>query len=268
MNNELLLNENELKRCQKLIENSIKKIVAESGSKGVVLGLSGGVDSSVVLKLAYNSGTDVYALILPEESVTGMDDVRDAEDLAKNLGVRYSIIQINPILESIEKNFPWNKFSAERKQISWGNVKARIRMVLNYLVSNIDNRIVLGTGNKTEILLGYTTKYGDNAVDIQPIGDLYKTQVKQLAEYLKIPKGIIEKEPSAGLWEGQTDEGELGASYEEIDKILFYLIDKKFSAGEISYKVGVDSELIKKISEMVEKNRHKRMVPRITRLFD
>ncbi|RLI91256.1 MAG: NAD+ synthase [Candidatus Altiarchaeales archaeon] len=262
----ITLNDKKLKKCAGLIENSIKKIVAESGSKGVVLGLSGGVDSSVVLKLAYNSGTDVYALILPEESVTRMDDVRDAEDLAKNLGVRYSIIQINPFLESIEKNFPWNKFSAERKQISWGNVKARIRMVLNYLVSNIDNRIVLGTGNKTEILLGYTTKYGDNAVDIQPIGDLYKTQVKQLAEYLKIPKGIIEKEPSAGLWKGQTDEGELGASYRDIDRILHLLVDKKYSIEKTAEKLKVDIELIKSIYSRMNRNEHKRVMPEIVRL--
>lgn len=245
-----------------MIKDSIKEIIAESGSKGVVLGLSGGIDSSLLLKLASDSGADVYALILPEEGVSGMDDVRDAMELAKDLGVKYSVIKINPILESIEKNFCWDEFSGRNKQIPWGNVKARTRMILNYLVANLDKRIVLGTGNKTEILLGYNTKYGDGGVDIEPLGDLYKTQVKQLAEYLKIPRRIIDKEPSAGLWKGQTDRGELGASYEEIDEILYYL-DK-----QIPLKETMDMKLVEKISEMIVKNKHKRLTPGITGLFN
>jgi len=124
----------------------------------------------------------------------------------------------------------------------------------------------LGTGNRTELLLGYVTKYGDSACDFEPIADLYKTQVIQLAEHLGLPEKIIKKIPSAGLWKGQTDEGELGASYRDIDRILHLLVDKKYSIEKTAEKLKVDIELIKSIYSRMNRNEHKRVMPEIVRL--
>jgi len=248
------------------IKRAIRKIVRDSNSKGVVVAVSGGVDSSVVLKLAFLSGIDTYALIMPEKGITSDDDVRDAEELIKSLGVRYSIININNAFNSIKNSFPWDKFSNKNKKIAEINIKPRIRMIFTYLVANLDNRIVLGTGNKSELLLGYVTKFGDSAADIEPIGDLYKTEVFRLAEYLEIPEKIIKKKPSAGLWRGQTDEEELGLSYDIIDKILFYLFDKKYSVEESAIKLNLDKEVVEKINLRMEINKHKRKGIDIVRL--
>ena len=300
---ELLLSKKELKRCKEIIENSIKQIVNDANSNGAVLGLSGGIDSAVVAKLASNS-VDVCALIMPEREVTPPEDIKHAEDFAKGIGIRYSIIEINDVLEKINDVFPWPMFlesrgtettrikvawnkkaEDEKKKMAWANVKPRTRMIFNYLVANLNNRIVLGTGNRTEILLGYATKYGDGGVDIQPIGDLYKTQVRQLAKYIGIPKEIIEKPPSAGLWKGQTDEVELGATYDDIDCILYHMAESKkefvrksreesmgnsreMYSSESGYKLKqFDPSIVKSISGRVNRNEHKRILPRIVRLF-
>jgi NAD+ synthase len=139
-------------------------------------------------------------------------------------------------------------------------------MILNYVYANLEGKIVIGTGNKTELLLGYFTKYGDAGVDILPIGDLYKTQVRQVARYLKLPKEIIDKVPSAGLWPGQTDEAEIGAGYEEIDNILYLLIEKGYSQEETATKLNVELELVKDLYERMKRNEHKRKTPAVTKL--
>jgi len=154
--NELNLTEEQMKRFREKIEKAIVDIVRKSNSKGTVVGISGGIDSSVILKLTSNA-VDTYALIMPEMGLTKNSDVEDAKNLAENLGVKYDIIKINPVIDSIEEIFPWHNFSDENRRITTGNVMARTRMLLLYLVANMDRRIVLGTGNKTEILLGYTT---------------------------------------------------------------------------------------------------------------
>lgn len=264
----IILTEKEIKSCKEGIEDFIRKELRDSGRKGVVLGLSGGVDSSLTLRLAVNAIDDVYALILPEEGTTPEQDTKDAENLAKEFGVDYSIIPINDVLDSIKKTFLWGKFKSEKLKISEANLKPRIRMIFNYLVANLDNRIVLGTSNKTEILLGYLTKFGDGAADIEPIGGLYKTQVRQLASHLGLPDRIIRKTPTAGLWKGQTDEGELGARYEDIDKILFSLVDENLSVAETAKKLKLNSNLVKNINERMLKNRHKSKPPEIPILFD
>lgn len=253
----LILTEKELKSCKEKIEDFIRETIRESGRKGVVLGISGGIDSSLTLKLAVNAVDDVHALILPDEGITAKQDIKDAENLAKEFGVDYSIIPINDIFNSIKKIFPWKEFESEKLKISSANLKPRIRMIFNYLVANLDNRIVIGTSNRTEILLGYLTKYGDGAADIEPIGSLYKTQVIQVAHHLGLPERIIKKTPTAGLWKGQTDESELGARYEDIDKILFCLVDKKFSINETAKKLKVNLNFVKNIYERMMKNQHK-----------
>jgi len=146
------------------------------------------------------------------------------------------------------------------------NTKPRIRMILNYLYANAMGGIVIGTSNKTELLLGYGTKFGDMAADIYPIGDLYKTQVWQLAEHVGIPTEIIRKKPSAGLWKGQTDEEELGHTYYEIDRVLYALVELELSVRETSEFLGIDEEAVLDIYKRVISSEHKRKPPTITRL--
>ena len=267
MKNSLKLSKSDLELCRKKITKSIKKIVEDSKSSGVVLGLSGGVDSALVFKLAVDAGVDVRVLIMPEEGVSSEDDIKDAVGLAKSAGVKYSIIKLNPIISAVEKTFPWKDFPDENKRCAFGNSKARVRMIMNYLAANCGRRIVLGTGNRTEILLGYATKYGDGGVDIQPIGDLFKTQVRQLASYMGVPEKIVNKVPTAGLWVGQTDEGEIGASYDDMDRIYFSLVAEGLSADETARKVGVKKALVEKLIHRMESNRHKGAAPEVVKLF-
>jgi NAD+ synthase len=263
----LILDEKALDKCKEKIEGSIRAIVKESDSRGCILGLSGGIDSSLVLSLAASSGIDVHALIMPENGVSSEEDVRDAVDLARSLNVSCSTIRINPILDSIDKVFPWEEFRQNEKKTCFGNAKARVRMTLNYLAANMERRIVLGTGNKTEILLGYSTKYGDGGVDIQPVGDLYKSQIRQLARHVGVPERILAKVPSAGLWPGQTDEGEIGASYGDMDRILYFLVDEGLSIKETSKRMGATPAEVEKIRLMMKRNSHKREMPKVTKLF-
>lgn len=264
---ELKLSAGDMEGFKRTIIAGIASMVEESNSNGVVVAVSGGLDSSVVLKLASLAKVDTYALIMPDVGVTKLEDQDDAKELAKELRIRYSKIEINDIFNSIRDSFPWHEFNGDRR-IAEANIKPRIRMLLNYITANLDKRIVLGTGNKSEILLGYMTKYGDSGCDLEPVGDLYKTQVKELAVYLGIPDEIIEKTPSAGLWKDQTDEGELGMSYDLIDKILYYSIEEKKSAEYISEKLDSEVRDVEGILGRVEENRHKSTAPPIMKLFN
>lgn len=215
------------------IEDNVRK----SNSNGVVVGLSGGVDSAVTAVLAQNAlSRDVLALIMPCGS-----DSRDAED-ARKVSSQFRIDSVQLSLDDVHELF-LSRFT-ETSKLAQGNLKSRLRMCALYHVANLNNFLVLGTSNKTELELGYFTKYGDGGVDIEPIGDLFKTQVYQLAEYLNIPKDIIDKPPSAGLWDGQLDEEEIGSTYDAIDKML---------KGEI--------EASEKVLELMEKSSHKRELP-------
>ncbi|MFH1403322.1 MAG: NAD+ synthase [Candidatus Altiarchaeota archaeon] len=258
----LVLTGAELESALSEAVDSIRNIVSKTGRKGVVYGLSGGIDSALVCKLASEAGVDAHALIMPEEGLTDPECVGDAVCLAESLGVKHTILPINDILESFRRSFPHGV-----DKLSWGNVKARTRMVLNYLTANIEDRIVLGTGNKTELLLGYYTKYGDGGVDFLPIGSLYKTQVRQLSRHVGLPEKIICKQPSAGLWAGQTDEGELGIDYEKLDAVLLNMVDLQVSVGEASARTGVPEDKIKSLLERVKSNRHKIDGPEIPGLL-
>jgi len=264
----LVLDAKDLARCRKEITGSIRDMAAEGSFEGAVLGVSGGVDSAVVLKLACEAKVSVHALIMPEEGVTPASDVEDARAFAEHLGVRYSVVRIDPFLAALKASFPWDDFAAGRKRLSLGNAKARTRMVINYLAANLGNRLVLGTGNRTEILLGYATKYGDGGVDMLPIGDLYKTRVWQLARALEVPERIVSKTPTAGLWLGQTDERELGASYEEIDKLLYLMVEGGKPAAQAAKELSCSEDLADGLLERMRSGAHKRAVPPITKLFD
>ncbi len=245
-----------------VIHSFIKQKVDEARADGVLIGLSGGLDSAVVTKLCADSlGTDkVMALIMPETS-TPEDDIKDALDLATTWGVEYRVIDISESVRAFTQLLSPMNLDLN----ALGNIKSRCRMILLYVHANLENRIVMGTSNKSELLVGYFTKFGDGGADFSPIGDLYKTQIKELAKYIHIPENIINKPPSAGLTEGQTDEGELNIQYKDLDAILLG-IELKLDTMEIAKRTQLDPTEIARILELVEKNIHKRKMPLIPKL--
>mgnify|MGYP000454074415 CR=1 FL=1 len=245
------------------IKNFILNFVEDSGANGVVVGVSGGVDSATVAFLCAEAlGSDrVLALIMPERGVTPTEDVEDAKEVCRIKGIDYKVIEINPFLEPFLSTF------RDSESIAAANIKPRVRMILNYYHANKTNRLVAGTGNRSELMVGYFTKYGDGGVDFLPIGDLYKTEVLELARHLGVPERIVTKKPSARLWSGQTDEGEMGISYSELDAVLKAL-DKGMGVEQISTSTGVSPEKVKKVLKMVDESRHKREMPPVAAVRD
>jgi NAD+ synthase len=245
-----------------VIHSFIKQKVDEAKAKGVLIGLSGGLDSAVVTKLCADAiGPEkVLVLIMPESS-TPQEDIRDALSLASTLGVPYRVIDITDTVAAFSSLLS----PIELDKTTLGNVKARCRMILLYTHSNLENSIVMGTSNKSELLCGYFTKFGDGGADFSPIGDLYKTQIKELARAIGIPDNLIEKPPSAGLAEGQTDEKELGITYSDLDRILLG-IELRQEPKDIAEKTGLELSEIERILVMVEKNVHKRKMPLIPKV--
>ena len=245
------MNESRYSRIAEKIEEFVKRKVREANANGVVIGLSGGIDSTTTAFLCVRAlGKErVLGVIMPEKGVTPEEDVEDAIEVCRILGIRYKIVEIGEIFNA------FIRVLGKSDKISEGNLKARIRMCILYYFANSLNYLVAGTGNKTEIILGYFTKYGDGGVDFLPIGGLYKTEVRELAKFLGAPEKIISKPPSAGLWKGQKDEEELGMSYEEVDRIL--------KAIERDEEIDTNTEPVKRVCEMIKKNQHKRMLPEI-----
>jgi len=261
----VVLSGGDLPKVAREIRSGIKRKIKEAGTRGAVVGLSGGIDSSVVATLTKNAGVNVIGLIMPETGVTKQRDIDDAIRLAEKLKIRYYVIELDRILTAVRNSFQWKDFPENRLK-GWGNVKARERMVMLYLAANLSNRIVLGTGNKTELLLGYFTKYGDGGVDFLPIRGLYKTQVQQLAKYLKVDEKICCKVPTAGLWVGQTDEGELGLKYRQMDEILHCILDLELGVSETAKKAKVSESEVRKIKRKIGESAHKRAMPEIIHL--
>lgn len=248
--------------CIDVINLFIKEKLDETGANGVTIGLSGGLDSAVVTKLCIDAlGADkVLVLILPDED-TLKADVKDAIDFAESMGVEHLTIDISEPTEAFRKL----AIVKEENKVAQGNIKARCRMIVLYAHANLTNRIVMGTGNKSELLTGYFTKFGDGGADFLPIGDLYKTQVIELAHHINIPEKIIKKIPSAGLWKDQTDEGELGIKYEALDKILLG-IELKLSTESIIKKSEQTKEKVLEIQKLVKKSVHKRKMPLVPKI--
>ena len=264
---DIKLSRKELSIYKEIIENSIKARINKINANGGVVALSGGIDSSLVAVLAsYALGNRLLALIMPEDGTSPDSDTNHALRIVKKFNIPYKQISINGAIDWFYNIFPEKELSRPRVRLSLANVKPKIRMIINYLHANLGNRIVIGTTNKTELLLGYGTKYGDLAADIYPIADMYKTQVWQLAEFVGIPTDIVHKKPTAGLWKGQTDEEELGHTYNEIDTILYCLVDMEFSVKETSGYLKIEKSVIQDIYNRVIHSEHKRKTPTITRL--
>ena len=229
----------------------VRKQVNLAGAKGIVVGLSGGLDSSVVAVLSKKAFPDnVLALILPCKS--SPQDVSDAKMVAEKYGIETRQIDIEPVFEALFRQL---EDRDTQMNLAVANLKPRLRMIALYYYANKLNYLVAGTGNKSELMMGYFTKYGDGGVDILPLGGLYKSEVAVLARELDIPKEIIEKVPSAGLWPGQTDEGEMGITYAELEKVLSGLEKKELA--------GLDAKLVELVSKRVTATEHKRKLPEI-----
>ncbi len=245
---------------RKILTAFIHTEITRAGFSRAVLNLSGGIDSAVSFALAAEAlgPRNVLALRLPYKA-SSADSLDHAQLLIDQFGTQSATIPISGMVDALIEREPG--MSEVRK----GNIMARARMIIAYDQSEAFKGLVVGTGNKTEILLGYTTLYGDSACALNPIGDLYKTQVRQLAEALHIPAAIIAKPPSADLWAGQTDEGELGFTYAEVDKLLYLLVDQRYRPEEC-IEAGFAEKFVRKVVERVRRNQFKRGLPPIAKL--
>jgi NAD+ synthase len=191
--------------------------------------------------------------------MSSADSLEHAQTVIDELGVQSITVPITDMVEPLFTRFP------EADQVRRGNVMARARMIVLYDQSEVFDGLVVGTGNKTEILLGYTTLYGDSACALNPLGDLYKTQVRQLAQAVGVPQAIIDKPPSADLWQNQTDEGELGFTYADVDRLLFLLVDHRYTP-EDCVQAGFSESFVRDVVERVRRNHFKRVMPPIAKL--
>ncbi len=234
-------------------------MVRSAGAEGAVLGLSGGLDSSVAAVLCKRAlGEGVLGLIVPCHS--GPEDLEHALLLSRKFRIRTETIDLTEAYDTILKSLP------RGGRIPLANIKPRLRMLTLYYFANLMKYLVVGTGNKSELKVGYFTRYGDGGVDLLPIGDLYKTQIIKLAWKLGIPKEIIEKSPSAGLWLHQRDEDELGVKYHELDTILHYLLELGTEPKDVANKSGLSFKKVKRVLSLMRKNRFKLKMPEVCRL--
>ena len=235
----------------------VQNKVSEANADGLVIGLSGGIDSTVAAFLACEAvgKENVFGVVLPS-TTTPTEDKLHGTAIAQILGINYKEMAIDSILNEF-----LSVAQLEEDKLAIGNLKARIRMSIIYFYANSKNYLVNGTGNKSEIVIGNFTKHGDGACDIEPIGDLYKTDVYELAKYLNVPQEIIDKPPRAGLWNNQTDEDEIGMTYELLDKILYRYIEKDIAADSIAEELDIDVDEINDIIDRVQRNQHKSKVP-------
>ena len=247
------LRDQNYQKISKKIEKFLSSYISKSPAKGLVIGLSGGLDSSVVLRLSVNAvgSSKVLGLVMPSDTTPSMD-TDHAINLAKKLRIKYRVIDIRPVIRKFEEILPPPDKRAR------GNLMARIRMILLYYHAGINGYIVVGTSDKSELKIGYFSKFGDGAADIMPIADLYKTQVRSLARYLDIPTAIVEKKSSPRFWDNHLAEEELGMDYETIDQILHMLVDKKANLKDVTRKLGVSTSHVHKVKSMIEKSSHKR----------
>ena len=244
----------------RILTGFIRDSVTKAGMSRAVIGLSGGIDSGLSAYLAAQAlgAENVLALRMPYRS-SSAESLSDAEAVIEDLGIPHLTVPISDMADPLISRFP------EMNRLRRGNIMARLRMITLYDQSMAWGGLVMGTSNKTEFLLGYSTIYGDSGVALHPIADLYKHQVRQLARHLGVPRSVIDKPPSADLWVGQTDEDELGFTYDQADQALFLLVDERYTVDEVAQE-GFERDFVAQIWERVKANHYKRTMPNIAKL--
>ena len=246
--------------ARKILTGFLHTEITRAGFSRAVIGLSGGVDSSLSCYLAAEAlgPENVLALRMPYRT-SSQDSLDHAQLVIDTLGVQSQTVPITGMVDPLFEQFP------DADPVRRGNAMARARMIVLYDQSQAFRGLVVGTGNKTEVLLGYTTLYGDAACALNPLGDLYKTQVRQLARALGIPEVIVAKPPTADLWAGQTDEGELGFTYADVDQLLYLLVDQRYSP-EDCIAAGFQEAFVREVARLVRRNHFKRVLPPIAKV--
>jgi len=238
------------------IQEGLRQRITDTDSQGVIFGLSGGIDSAVIAYLCHNAIKEkTLALIMPDSKISPESETSDAIKIVDELGLDYKLLDIN----SIHKEF---NMILEPNDKALGNLRARIRMNILYYYANLKNLIALGSSDKSEFNIGYFTKFGDGAADTLPIVSLYKTQVRELARHLGINDTIITKKSSPHLWPNHEAEHEIGLEYEQIDVILYCILEKNLSLDDTAKQTDIDIELVKKIHRMYQNSEHKRVNPK------
>ena len=247
--------------ARRIIGEFIRAQLSQAGFGKVLLGLSGGIDSALVAYLAAEAigPENVLAILMPYKT-SSPESRGDAETIVEDLGLAHELVDISPIVDGY-----FDETRVDAAPLRRGNFMARARMCVLYDHSVTWEGLVIGTGNKTEALIGYSTLFGDSASAFNPIGDLYKSQVRQLSSAIGVPEAVITKAPSADLWPGQTDEDEVGFSYAEVDRILFRLVDRRLSLHEVVAD-GFARELVERVDRMVAGSEFKRQVPPIAKI--
>src|SRR5512142_901168 len=246
--------------ARRILTGFIRTEITRTGLSHAVINLSGGIDSALSCFLAAEAlgPQNVLAIRLPYRT-SSRDSLDDAQKVIDATGVQSMTVEITEMVDPLIAKFP------DMDNLRKGNIMARMRMIVLYDQSVAFRGLAVGTGNKTEILLGYTTLYGDAANALNPIGDLYKTQVRQLSKAMGVPQSILDKAPSADLWTGQTDEGELGFTYAEVDQLLFLLVDQRYTPQEC-IEAGYGEAFVKAVVERIRRNQFKRLPPPIAKV--
>ncbi len=232
----------------------IRTTIGKIGCKGVVVGLSGGVDSATVTKLCVDAlGPEKVLNVFMPSRVTPVEDYKTTSELSSMWGTEYRVVDVQPAVDALAAVL----LSGRETPLERGNISARCRMIVLYNLAKKRDYVVMGTSNQSELMMGYFTKFGDGACDVTPLANYYKTEVRQLAALIGVPEPIIAKPPSAGLWEGQTDESEMGITYHDLDSIL-YDMEQDRTDAEIAADTGLERERVAEIRRQVESMAHKR----------